>query len=97
MVLLVWSQKYLVLSAWIKMCVQVGYISDVLQNPNNLSNGRENPFSDFPFDRLPFLKIFYFGGFPTHAPVSCGKSESNSQDSYSACLNNSKGPASMIS
>jgi hypothetical protein len=38
-----------------KVCVQVGYINDVLQNPNNLSNGQENSFSDFPLDRLSLL------------------------------------------
>jgi hypothetical protein len=34
-----------------KVCVQVGEINDVLQNPNNLSNDWGKSFSDFPFDR----------------------------------------------
>jgi hypothetical protein len=45
-----------------KLCVQVAYINDVLQNPNNLSNGRGNLFSDFPFDRLPLIELTQSGG-----------------------------------
>jgi hypothetical protein len=35
-----------------KLCGQVGYINDVLQNPNNLSNGQGKSFSDFLVNRL---------------------------------------------